>query len=219
MSSRARLSRRKFLVRTSLGLAAAQAGLPLWQARGAQPAAAPAVAMAAPKGAMVIAMAEALLATLDPQMHNNVPNYGVLTHIYDKLVERDQETKEIKPHLALSWKVLDENTWEFKLRRGAKFHNGEPFNAQSVKYTLERLVEPERKTLRGPLWRSLDQVEIKDDYTVHIKTKTPSALVLPQLLTEEMLPPQETAKLGKDSITHPVEIGRASCRERVFITV
>ncbi len=204
---RTKLSRRKFLVGTSLGLAAAHTGIPVWQASAGQAASAPAAAKAAPKGTLVIAMAEALLATLDPQMHNNVPNYGVLTHVYDKLVERDQETKAIKPHLAQSWKVLNERSWEFKLRKGVKFHNGEPFNAQSVKYTLERLVDPERKTLRGPLWKALDQVEIKDDYTVLIKTKTPSPLVLPQLLTEEMLPPEDTAKLGKDSIIKPVGTG------------
>ena len=207
--NRSKLSRRKFLLRTSLGLAAARAGMPLLQASAGQPAPSPTAPRpaAAPRGSLIIAMSEALLATLDPQMHNNVPNYGVLTHTYDKLVERDQETKEIKPHLAESWRALDEKTWEFKLRRGARFHNGEPFNAQSVKYTIERLVDPDRKTLRGPLWRSLDKVEIKDDYTVLVKTKTPSALVLPLLLMEEMLPPQETAKLGKDSITKPVGTG------------
>jgi uncharacterized membrane protein YidH (DUF202 family) len=61
--TRSKLSRRKFLQRTSLGLAAAGAGMPLLRAS---------VVKAAPKGSLVIAMSEALLATLDPTMHNNV---------------------------------------------------------------------------------------------------------------------------------------------------
>ena len=105
---RSKLSRRKFLVRASLGVAAAQSAWPLRAASGAS----------RPQGVLTIAMAEALNATLDPQMHNNVPNYGVLTHVYDTLVERDQQTKEIRPHLAESWKTLDARTWMFTLRKG-----------------------------------------------------------------------------------------------------
>ncbi len=56
--------------------------------------------------------------------------------IFDPLVERDAKTGELKPHLVTSWKVTDPTTWEFKLRSGIKFHNGNPFNAESVRYTI-----------------------------------------------------------------------------------
>jgi peptide/nickel transport system substrate-binding protein len=55
-----------------------------------------------------------------------------LEHIYDRLLDRDAKTLKPRPMLATSWKVVNEATWEFSLRQGVKFHNGEPFNASSV---------------------------------------------------------------------------------------
>ena len=62
---------------------------------------------------------------------------NMLEHIYDRLLDRDPKTLKPKPMLATGWKIVNDTTWEFALRQGVKFHNGEPFNAQSVKATLE----------------------------------------------------------------------------------
>src|SRR6058998_3920925 len=62
-----------------------------------------------------------------------------LEHIYDRLLDRDAKSLKPKPMLATGWKIVNDTTWEFTLRKGVKFHNGEPFDAQSVKATMEYL--------------------------------------------------------------------------------
>jgi peptide/nickel transport system substrate-binding protein len=52
---------------------------------------------------------------------------NMLEHIYDRLLDRDAKTFKPKPMLATEWKIVNDTTWEFKLRRNVKFHNGEPF--------------------------------------------------------------------------------------------
>ena len=68
---------------------------------------------------------------LDPDMHRETPSNNVILHIYDALVERDWNAK-IQPDLAETWKIINDTTMEFKLRKGIKFSNGEPFNAEVV---------------------------------------------------------------------------------------
>ena len=57
---------------------------------------------------------------------------NMLEHIYDRLLDRDPKTFKPKPMLATEWKIVNDTTWEFKLRKGVKFHNGEPFTALGV---------------------------------------------------------------------------------------
>ncbi len=70
--------------------------------------------------------------------------------------------------------------WEFKLRQGVKFHNGNAFNADDVVFSLDRARQP-TSDMKG-LLTSIDSVSKVDDYTVHIKTKGPNPL-LPNYLT------------------------------------
>jgi peptide/nickel transport system substrate-binding protein len=67
-------------------------------------------------------------------------------HIYDRLVDRDPKTYKPAPMLATSWKIVNDTTWEFTLRQGVKFHNGEPFSAASVKATMDYINDPANKT-------------------------------------------------------------------------
>src|SRR5438034_1100026 len=60
---------------------------------------------------------------------------NMLEHIYDRLLDRDPKTFKPRPMLAESWRIVTDTTWEFKLRKGVKFHNGEPFTAQDRKST------------------------------------------------------------------------------------
>ncbi len=123
----------------------------------------PGPSSAAPKGQIVNALSSDI-STLDPQNHNIRVNYIVGWHLYDNLVYRDQKTLKIGPHLAESWKIIDDNTWEFKLRKGIKFDNGEPFTAESVKFTIERGLDPKCPQRPSVSW--VKEVKILDDYTV-----------------------------------------------------
>src|SRR6266540_1372968 len=75
---------------------------------------------------------------------------NMLEHIYDRLLDRDAKTLKPKPMLATAWKVVNDTTWEFTLRPGVKFHNGEPFTAQSVKATMDYINDPANKTHYQP---------------------------------------------------------------------
>ena len=99
---------------------------------------APGLAWAAPQGKIVIAQGVDPT-TLDTQNQQETPASVVASHLFDTLVERDQNLKIVPALAAELPKLVAPTTWEVKLRRGVKFHNGEEFNAESVKFSLERV--------------------------------------------------------------------------------
>ncbi|MCL5677019.1 MAG: ABC transporter substrate-binding protein, partial [Firmicutes bacterium] len=111
-------------------------------------------------------------AGLDPVLTMDATTIRVLRHIYDPLFFRDKNMKLV-PELAESAKYVDDKTWEIKLKKGIKFHNGEPFNAEAVKYTLDFVLDPNNKALTRSLVDRITSVTIVDDYTVKITTKEP----------------------------------------------
>lgn len=78
--------------------------------------------------------------TLDPHAQNEGPTHNILHQIYEPLVQR-AINGDLLPTLAVSWKVTG-GRWEFKLRPGAKFHNGEAFTAEDVVFSIERALQP-----------------------------------------------------------------------------
>lgn len=98
--------------------------------------------------------------------------------VWDGLIYRDPITNEYKGNLATSWEWIDDTTLEFKLREGVTFHNGEPFNADDVVYTVNFVAKEENgvKTQRNVNW--MKSAEKVDDYTVRIrlKEKFPAAI-------------------------------------------
>jgi peptide/nickel transport system substrate-binding protein len=100
---------------------------------------------------------------------------NMLEHIYDRLLDRDAKTFKPKPMLATEWKIVNDTTWEFKLRKGVKFHNGEPFTAASVKATIEYALDPATKShyAANAYWGLVKEVLVVDDHTVRFVTKQP----------------------------------------------
>ena len=147
---------------------------------------------------------------LDPDMHRENPSKNVILHIYDALVERDFDEK-IQPSLAESWKILNDTTVEFKLRQGIQFSNGEPFNAEVVKYNFERvagLLPGAKKTLNARDYTSIQAVKVVDDHTVQILTKYPDPLLLSYVAQKYMVPIEYTRKDNFKSLaTKPIGTG------------
>lgn len=97
--------------------------------------------------------------------------------IYSRLVEAD-ENMQIHPGLAESWQQLDDRTMQFKLRKGIKFHNGDDFTAEDVKFSFERMMNSPRIAFVLP---PIERIDVVDDYTVNIVTKTPFGPLLAHL--------------------------------------
>src|SRR5919201_4552046 len=72
---------------------------------------------------------------MDPHFHNLTPNNSLLRHIFERLIDQD-ENQALKPGLAMSWRTVNDSTWEFKLRPGVKFSDGSGFTANDVIYSL-----------------------------------------------------------------------------------
>src|SRR5467141_2088570 len=131
---------------------------------------APVAGWAAPEGKVVIAQGVDP-SSLDTMNQQETPASVVAEHIYNKLVERDQNLK-IVPALAVELpKLVSPQVWEVKLRKGVKFHNGEDFNADSVKFSLERTKDSKMRASSN--FRPIDRVEIVDPYTVRVHTSKP----------------------------------------------
>src|SRR5437762_1758460 len=106
------------------------------------------------------------------------------------------------PALAESWKRLDPTTWQFSLRKGVKFHNGDDFNAEAVKYTLDRAINPDTKATVSSEVGTIAKTDIIDPFTVNVVTKNPD-LLLPNRMGELyglMLSPKHTESVGKEAI-------------------
>jgi len=78
---------------------------------------------------------------LDPHDHMETPAWNVLLNLFDSLLQRDPNIKMEKV-IAESYRIVNDKTWEFKIRKGVKFHNGEDCNAASFKFSLERMADP-----------------------------------------------------------------------------
>nr|WP_244544801.1 ABC transporter substrate-binding protein [Cohaesibacter marisflavi] len=136
---------------------------------------------------------------------------AVGSNIFDGLTERDTNAK-LHPGLATSWEVLDEGVRiRFKLREGVKFHNGEPFNAEAVKFTFDRLLgEIGAKGPQRANYTSVESVEIIDDYTVDFHLTQPDPVLLTKLAGygAMIVPPKYITEKGEDYFnTHPVGTG------------
>ena len=119
--------------------------------------------------------------TLDPQAQNEGMTLATAQQIYEPLVNR-AETMALTPALALSWRLMEDPTvWEFKLRQGVTFHEGQAFTADDVVFTFERALKP-TSDMKDIIGTVREAVAI-DPYTVQIKTDGPNP-ILPQQITD-----------------------------------
>jgi peptide/nickel transport system substrate-binding protein len=107
--------------------------------------------------------------------HWPVNDWVTISYFYDKLIWTDGSYKPTVPWLAESWKYLDPKTVIMKLRQGVQFHDGTPFNAESVKYQMEWIKDPQNGAWSRAWLEPLDSVEVVDNYTVKWHFKKPWA--------------------------------------------
>jgi peptide/nickel transport system substrate-binding protein len=144
---------------------------------------------------------------LDPTMNLSSIRAAVGASMFDSLVGRDASGKLV-PELAESWKLIDDTTWQLRLRRGVVFHDGEPFNAEAVRFTVQRVLDPEQKSPNRATISEIARVDVVDDLTVNLVTKQSYAPLLNRLIDFPILPPRYTAEKGSAAFAlRPVGTG------------
>lgn len=151
---------------------------------------------------------------LDPAYVDDGESANPIVNIYDGLVRYKPGNTEIEPALATEWSSSpDGKEWTFKLRQGVKFHDGTPFNADAVVFSVSRQLPPQRTDAMpyasftfGPV----QKVEKVDDYTVKFILSEPYAPFLANLamaLAAPIVSPAAVEKYGDKFIENPVGTG------------
>ena len=133
--------------------------------------------------------------SLDPIFYVVGPNSAMARNMFDGLINQDAK-QQLQPALAVSWKPINDTTWEFKLREGVKFHDGSTFDAEDVAATIRRVplaAENSPSSFKRYV-REITGVEIVDPYTIRFTTDGPAPL-LPNNLSRISIMPAELEKM------------------------
>jgi peptide/nickel transport system substrate-binding protein len=136
--------------------------------------------------------------TLDPHNTTDTESDQVIGMVFEGLLGFD-EKMQIVGRLAESWGVADDGvTWTFTLRQGVTFHDGAPLDAEAVRRNFARVLDPEQKHKRLPLFVMLDRVEVVDPHTVRIVTKYPFGAFEPTIahISSSIISPLAADKHG-----------------------
>ncbi|MEO3428988.1 ABC transporter substrate-binding protein [Pelagibius sp. CAU 1746] len=142
---------------------------------------------------------------LDPHYHNLGPNNAMRRHVFESMVLQD-ENQRLQPGLATSWKPLDDTTWEFKLREGVSFHDGSPFTAKDVIYTVCRIPNVENSPSSFTVYtKAIADMQAPDPHTLIIKTDGPYPLLPVEVSTWGVL------SAAANGVTGDIGFGREGC--------
>ena len=144
--------------------------------------------------------------SMDPHFHNLTPNINVASHVFEALVGKDSRGKLV-PQLAESWRTIDDLTWEFKLRRGVKFHDGSDFTAADVAFSIDRVpTVPNSPSPFTTYTKQITEKLIVDPYTIRFRTAAPYPL-MPNDMTTILI---VSSKAAKGASTEDFNSGKAA---------
>ena len=165
------VARRSLLQGVLAGAATAAFG-PLAQAQSGTPK----------RGGTLVIGADADPIGLDPTTVTAYASYDFTALLYSGLLRWNADMK-VEPDLATGYLTPDETTYIFRLRQGVKFHNGQAFTAEDVKYTFDRILDPATASPSATLFSGIKAVTVIDPFTVKFELKAPSATFLSYLAT------------------------------------
>jgi peptide/nickel transport system substrate-binding protein len=185
-------------------------------------------AHAAPKGEVVYAQSTGsweMRTSFDPHTAIGASGTTLTSLAFDGLVNKDS-TGAIVPALAQSWKIADDWSYiDFTLTRGVTFHNGDPFSARDVKFSIERAMREEMRFVFGPeLRRTVASVEIIDDYNVRLHLNEPYPAFFDRTFEYLVIVPKDYVEKVGDAgfAAKPIGAGPfrvVDFRREVFFTV
>jgi peptide/nickel transport system substrate-binding protein len=165
------------------------------------------------------------LSKMDPHLTTSGWDLTILMNLYDNLTSRHPDGK-LYPGLATEWKLVNPTLWQFKLRQGVKFHNGDPFTAADVKFSIERAYDPNRKiSLVRTNFQTIDHVETPDPFTVAFHTKKPDPLLPARFSFSggQIMPKKYVEAVGDDTFnqkaigTGPIKLAQWIKDDRVVM--
>ncbi len=124
--------------------------------------------------------------SLDPATSAERTTTVLSAQFYDTLVARDGKGG-YAPRLATAWTTPSPTEWVFTLRKDVRLHDGKPFTARDVKFTLDRYRDPANKSPMASFYTFLEGIEVKDDHTILLRTKEPNGTVLTSLAVTPIL--------------------------------
>lgn len=144
--------------------------------------------------------------SIDPHFHNLTPNNNVGNHVFETLVGKNARG-QLTPALAESWRPIDELTWEFRLRKGVKFHDGSEFTAADVAFTLERVpTVPNSPSPFTTYSKQITEKIVVDPYTIRLKTATAYPLMANDMSTIMIV----SSRAAKGAATEDFNSGKAA---------
>ena len=139
---------------------------------------------------LVIAIADEP-STLDPQAAEDGNERAVNDNVYETLLRRDSETNELEPLLATDLPTqIDDTTWQFKLREGVTFSNGEPFNAEAAAYSVNRVVDEAFNSAQRDFYEGITGAEAVDATTLNVTTANNDPVFPARMYRLKMVPPE-----------------------------
>jgi peptide/nickel transport system substrate-binding protein len=112
--------------------------------------------------------------SMDPHYVNLFPNNNIAEHVFEKLITLDPDSRLI-PGVAESWQAINPTTWEFKLRKGVKFHDGSDFTAEDVAFSIDRVGKiPDSPGPFTTYTKAIKEVQIVDPLTIRFITPAPA---------------------------------------------
>ena len=147
--------------------------------------------------------------SIDPHFTATGSHAEALKHVFDTLVWSG-DGLELEPRLAESWKPINDTTWEFKLRRGVKFHDGSDFTAQDVKFSIERIPMVAGPNPTTIYVRRVKETKIIDPYTLHVITDGPAPTLPNDFIRLFVVSSKAAAGLTKESANEAFNSGKAA---------
>jgi peptide/nickel transport system substrate-binding protein len=166
----------------------------------------PGQVLAGDNASLVIAQSRDVVG-LDYALVSQTETQNISNNIFDALVRLNTEG-EYAPWLAKSWDNPDDKTWVFHLEKGVKFTNGEALDAAAVKYSLDRVMDPNVKSPQAWRLSLVESVEALDPLTVVIKTKEPYAALINIMTLMFIVPPKAVEEMGNEKFSqNPIGSG------------
>jgi len=148
----------------------------------------------------------AMARSMDPHFTNSGPDVANMLHVFDKLILQD-EKQALMPGLATSWTAINPTTWEVKLREGVTFHDGTPFTAEDVAYTVKRAVDVPKSSSPFALYvKTIKEVVVKGPHLIHLTTAEPAPLLPWDISTFGII----SKKHGENAATEDYNSGKAA---------